>query len=174
MTIYKIELAENTMVINGAFLYFFLKRLTTEFTDTKAYQLGIIDKDGNNLIPRKKFTSQRQYSAYTYFDIMVFNLKKLIAKLPAGKTKIGTLAAALFLLKENAEHSDRLIEGFEIKFGDFYEEVVNIEEIQKIVDQINGELSEDIANSVGAGGIAMYDPPIVFKSQKRKKFRQFM
>ena len=82
------------------YAYQFIKRLVIPFDKTDAFKLGIIDKYGNNLIPRKDFTTDEQKNAYTYFTVMVFNLKKLLGKLPAGKTMMASLIAALLLLKE--------------------------------------------------------------------------
>ena len=70
----------------------FLKLLTTSFDKTKAFKMGIIDAKGKKL--KSPETSQEK-GAYTLFHRLVFNIKKLI---PAGK--VGSFAAALFLLKE--------------------------------------------------------------------------
>lgn len=63
-----------------------------------AYALHLIDEDGNFLKSRNNYTSQEK-RALGLFDIMVINLKKLIAKVPFGKTRIATLAAAMLLLR---------------------------------------------------------------------------
>lgn len=70
----------------------FLKLLTTSFDKTDAFKLGVIDKDGKKL---KSPSTSDEKSAYTAFHRLVFNIKKLI---PAGK--VGSFAAALYLLKE--------------------------------------------------------------------------
>ena len=82
------------------FLFSFLKRLVTPFEKTKAFALGIIDKNGKNLIKKRKFTTQDQRDAYTMMDTLIFNLKRLLAVVPGGKSRIATYAAALLLLKE--------------------------------------------------------------------------
>ena len=82
-------------------IYQVLKRLTTPFDETKAFELGLIDKDGK-LLKKAKTTDEKK--AYTYFDRFIFNLKRLLAK--AGiKGKLGSFAvAAALLLKENKEY----------------------------------------------------------------------
>lgn len=85
----------------------FLRLLTTKFEDTTAYKLGLIDKDGNKL--RKPETSEEK-SAYNLFHRLVFNLKKLLAKVPGGKSKFASYASALLLLKEKLDFSDESIE----------------------------------------------------------------
>ena len=82
------------------FLYSFLKRLVTKFEKTDAYKLGIIDKNGKVLIKKRDFTTIEQKNAYTMMDTLIFNLKKLLGKLPFGKTTLASYAAALLLLRE--------------------------------------------------------------------------
>ena len=84
----------------------FLKLLVTKFEDTNAFKHGIIDKDGNR-IKEKKLETGDEKSSFTAFHRLVFNIKKLIAKVPGGSSKLATYAAALFLIKEKYSISDR-------------------------------------------------------------------
>ena len=81
-------------------LYSIVKRLSTPFTEWKAYKVGLIDDKGNFLIDKDKRTDE-QKSSMTYFDIFVMNLKKILQKIPGGNSKIATYAAALWLLRED-------------------------------------------------------------------------
>ena len=92
--------------IDALITFRFLKLLVTPFNKTKAYELGIIDERGQNLIKAKNLTTVEQRNAYTILHKLVFNIKKLIEKLPGGKSRLATYAAALFLIKENTELSD--------------------------------------------------------------------
>ena len=92
--------------IDALITFRFLKLLVTPFKKTKAYELGIIDERGKNLIKGKDLTTFEQKNAYTILHKLVFNVKKLIEKLPGGKTRIASYAAALFLIKENTEMND--------------------------------------------------------------------
>ena len=92
--------------IDALITFRFLKLLVTPFNKTKAYELGIIDERGKNLIKGKDLTTFEQKNAYTILHKLVFNVKKLIEKLPGGKTRIASYAAALFLIKENTEMGD--------------------------------------------------------------------
>jgi hypothetical protein len=83
------------------YTYKFLRLLTTSWTDTDAYKLGIIDKNGKVLIKPSEFTTNDQKDAYTYFDRLVFNIKRLMGNVPGGSSKIASYAAALFLIREN-------------------------------------------------------------------------
>jgi hypothetical protein len=87
----------------------FLKLLVTPFEKTKAFELGIIDKDGAILKKRVDRQSPEEKSAYTVFHRLVFNLKRLIAKAPGGKSLVARYGAALFLIKEHTNMSDAKI-----------------------------------------------------------------
>jgi len=87
----------------------FLKLLVTPFTDTEAYKAGIVDEDGKK---RKDFntnsTDDREAyrSHYTPFHRLVFNLKRLMAKVPGGQSVVARYGAALALIKENGQLSN--------------------------------------------------------------------
>ena len=80
--------------------YKFIRILTTPWKKTDAYKLGIIDKDGNLLKKRKNLKTGTERKAYTIIHTLVWNIKRLLDKLPATKTKLGSFAVALWLLKE--------------------------------------------------------------------------
>ena len=85
----------------------FLRLLTTKFEDTTAFKLGLIDKDGKKL---KKPQTSEERSAYNTFHRLVFNLKKLLAKVPGGSSKLASYASALFLIKEELNLGDSSIQ----------------------------------------------------------------
>lgn len=79
----------------------FLKLLVTPWEKTTAFELGIIDKNGKTLKKSKDRTTSQERSAYTVFHRLVFNLKRLLAKVPGGSSRLATYASALFLIKEH-------------------------------------------------------------------------
>ena len=79
-------------------VYSFVKRLSTPFKETSAYKLGLIDEKGKTL---KKASSKNEKNAMTYYDKLIFNLKRLLAKLTGVEGKMTTFAAALLLIKED-------------------------------------------------------------------------
>ena len=89
------------MIVDLFLVYQFIKRLSTPFKEWDAYKLGIIDAAGKQLIKRKDFTKRDQKDAFGIFDIMIVKLKRLLEKIPGGKTRIGSYAAALYLIKEH-------------------------------------------------------------------------
>lgn len=82
----------------------FLRLLTTKWEDTNAFKLGIVDKNGKKL---KKPETSEEKSAYNTFHKLVYNIKRLINKIPLGKSTLASYAAALFLIKEQTGISDK-------------------------------------------------------------------
>lgn len=88
------------MVVDLFMVYHFLKRLATPFDKWEAYKLGIIDERGNILRKRKELRKIKERKAFGVFDVMILNMKKLIEKVPGGKSRIASYAAALYLIRE--------------------------------------------------------------------------
>ena len=91
----------------------FLKLLVTKIEDTGAFKAGIIDADGNkvkdyDMGDMDKRDAYRTH--YTSFHRLVFNLKKLMAKVPGGSSIVARYGAALALIKEDGDLSDRQIQ----------------------------------------------------------------
>jgi hypothetical protein len=81
-------------------VYQFVKRIVTPFDKWPAYQLGIIDEKGKVLKQKRTLKSTEEKRAWGYFDIVCANLKKILAKVPGGRTQLASVAAAVFLFKE--------------------------------------------------------------------------
>ena len=86
--------------------YRFIRILTTPFEKSDAFKFGIIDDKGNRIKkensskPAVELTTSELKNSYTILHKLVFNIKKIFLKVPGIKTKVGTYAAALFLLKD--------------------------------------------------------------------------
>ena len=112
--------------------YRFTKLLVTPFEKTEAYKLGIIDKDGNRVMPPPKagirqtkpepLRTIEEKNAYTVLHKLVFNIKKLFQKVPGLRTRLGTYAAALFLLKDTFKESVDDPDVFEKEFMKYLKE----------------------------------------------------
>lgn len=112
-----------------AYTFRFLALLVTPFNKTKAYEKGIIDENGKRLKkpPFSLIQDREDYANYyTRFIRLVFNIKKLLAKAPGGKTRIASYAAALYLIKEDFGVSERKIKQglneYGVDFNDFLSE----------------------------------------------------
>jgi len=123
--------------------YRFLKLLTQSFEKTDAYKLGIIDKKGHRILkpkstkPAVELATSAQRNSYTILHKLVFNIKKLFNKVPGLRTKIGTYAAALFLLKDTFKESVVNPDMFEQEFVKFLQEN-NIEFDNEISEEVIG------------------------------------
>ena len=124
--------------------YRFVKLLTTPFEKTDAYKMGIIDKDGYRT--DKTLYKQAEQNAYTVLHKLVFNIKRIFAKVPGLRTRLGTYAAALFLLKDTFKEEMEDPKVFEKEFMNFLKEN-DIELDDTIVEEVsldNGKLSKGI------------------------------
>lgn len=108
--------------------YRFLKLLTTPFEKMDAYKLGIIDENGNRILkdkstkPAVELSTTELKNAYTILHKLVFNIKKIFNKIPGLRTKVGTYAAALFLLKDTFKEEVSDPDVFEKEFIKFLKE----------------------------------------------------
>tara|TARA_B100000963_G_scaffold219157_1_gene191108 strand:- start:2431 stop:3069 length:639 start_codon:yes stop_codon:yes gene_type:complete len=131
--------------------YRFIKLLTTPFEKTEAFKLGIIDKNGNRATEpgTNKVTTLRtakEKNSYTVLHKLVFNIKKLFEKVPGLRTKVGTYAAALFLLKDTFKESVDDPQMFEKEFLKYIKEN-GYELDNSIVEEVtleNGKLPKGI------------------------------
>jgi len=124
--------------------YRFIRLLTQPFDETDAYKLGIIDEKG--VRTDKKITDSKEKSAYTILHKLMFNIKKIFQKVPGLRTKVGTYAAALFLLKDTFKEHIEDPEVFEKEFLNYLKEN-NIELDDTIVEEVtleNGKLPKGI------------------------------
>ena len=87
----------------------FIKMLTTPWEDTDAFKLGLIDDKGVRN-KSKKIKTTEEKDAYSTFMRLVFNVKRLLNKVPGGGSKLASYAAALFLIKEKYDMSDKSID----------------------------------------------------------------
>ncbi len=113
-------------IVDTLIVFRILKMLVTPFKKTKAFEYGFIDANGKRIkdVFDKKLGYKRENkpktpdekSSLTPLHRLVFNLKKLIEKVPFGKSVFASYAVALALLKEEArlteDQADELCEKF--------------------------------------------------------------
>ena len=123
--------------------YRFLRLLTTPFEDTDAFKFGIIDEKGNRIKkkgstkPEVELATSELKNSYTILHKLVFNIKKIFNKVPGLRTKVGTYAAALFLLKDTFKESVDDPDMFEKEFIKFLKEN-DIELDKEISEEVIG------------------------------------
>ena len=120
--------------------YQFIRMLATAPEDTEAYRLGLIDDNAKRI---KKPTTALEKRAYGPLNRIVFNLQRLLSKVPGGKARIANYAAALWLLRECEAHG-------EDNLG-YYTDTELLDAIREVRD----EMFEDApVNAVGGGAVA--------------------
>ena len=123
--------------------YRFVRLLTTPFEKTDAYKLGIIDGNGNRIRqpnstkPAVELATTEQKNSYTVLHKLVFNIKKIFAKVPGLRTKVGTYAAALFLLKDTFKEHVEDPDMFEKEFMKYLKEN-DVEFDNSISEEVRG------------------------------------
>ena len=147
---------------NIYFVYQFLKKLVTPFEKTKAFELGIIDEKGKILKRRRDLKTKDEKEAYTLSDTLIWNIKKLMSKIPGGQSRIASYAAALFLIKE--QHGDYKVtdEELELQFFDKFEQMYNNDKLlfdETTLRKVTTALNEDTPTTV-SGNVAMRDMPL--------------
>ena len=121
--------------------YRFLRLLTTPFEDTDAFKFGIIDEKGNRIKkkgstkPEVELATSELKNSYTILHKLVFNIKKIFNKVPGLRTKVGTYAAALFLLKDTFKESVDDPDVFEKEF---------IKYLKENDIELDNEISEEV------------------------------
>lgn len=124
-------------------VYRIIKILVTPWEKQPAYFLGIIDSNGAVLKKSKYLKTKEEKDAYSILYRFVFNLKRLLAMVPGGKSRLGTFAAAaLLLLKEEDETQLDVDVLFEMQCA------------EEIIDEDGG------VGGIGGGGMSMGGAPV--------------
>lgn len=157
----------------------FVFLLTRHWTDLPAYKLGIIDEHGHVLMKRKELKTEDQKEAFTRFHMLVFNIKRMLEKLPLGKTTIARYAAALRLIKEHvgSELTEKDIlttqfVGYVIENKLFDESVAKIHGLD-IIDILENTkyINEDMGSAgCTTGGVDMVDGQLKKPEEKDEFF----
>lgn len=161
-----------------------LYALTTPFDKTPAFRTGVIDATGNILVKADKRTPE-QRDAYDVLDRLVFSLKRLLGKIPGGKSDIASLAAAYRLIREahsngldtiDAVRANMIFESTDSKYA--AEQRLVRQYLSLIEDTGGGGLvsTAPIANITGAG--VSTDQPVVYDKQpvikRNRKIEKFV
>ena len=161
---------------NIYFVYQFLKKLVTPFNKTAAFELGIIDEKGKILKRRRDLEGDEEKSAYNLSDTLVWNIKKLMGKIPGGKSRIASYAAALYLIKEQQDGYKITEEELELQFFDMFERMYNNDLVfdSSTLRKFEDALIEDTpTTNMGSGNIATRGIPLMKKPPKGLVMKKF-
>jgi hypothetical protein len=157
-------------IVDNLIAYKVLKMLVTNFTDTEAFKLGIIDAKGKNLRKANTLNSSEEKDAYTFLNRLVFNMKKIINKLPGGENKTKSLVAALWLVKETYESGSRSTAMMQEKFDKLItmmDNKVSLVEEELLVKKFLSEEGEGGSMNVTGAAVSTDEPKIDKKNIKK-------
>lgn len=127
------------------------------------------------MVPDNKRTPAQKKSLQR-FDVLVMNLKKLLAKVPGGSSMLASVAAAMILLKEN-EYTDSELLDENFLLNEFNIEIQRNETIQ-LTENVEREISEELGaaptNTIGGGKVAGNTPNDAANPQKHLVKRKSM
>lgn len=113
-------------VVDTLIVFRILKMLTTPFNKQPAFKFGFIDDKGNRIKFKQVEGSNQKVennpktdeekASLTPLHRLVFNLKKIIEKVPFGKSAFASYAVALALLKESNELDDEQMQRLEEEY----------------------------------------------------------
>ena len=161
---------------NIYFVYQFLKKLVTPFEKTKAFELGIIDEKGKILKRRRDLEGDEEKSAYNLSDTLIWNIKKLMGKIPGGKSRLASYAAALYLIKEQQDGYKITEEELELQFFDLFERMYNNDLVfdPSTLRKFENTLIEDTpTTNMGSGNLATRGIPLLKKPPKGVVMKKF-
>ena len=152
----------------------FLRLLTTPWNKTNAFKAGIVDENGKVL---RKAKGREDKKVYNIFHKLVYNIKRLIGKVPVvGKSTLASYAAALYLIKEHTQLSDEVLteiikEGLEIDFtaNELNEESLYLLNEEGHLSAGNYEFCEDIIHLEDGDAIEESKGRIVTVTEERRE-----
>jgi len=97
--------------------YRLVKQIIKPWEEWDAYKVGLIDKKGKKI---KDSKTDAEHNSFPVMTVFAANIKRLVQKIPGGGSKFGSLAAAMFMLKEEAGMTDEsvflMLEKLDIEF----------------------------------------------------------
>jgi len=155
----------------GSFAYRFLKYLNAPITEWRAYKLGIIDEEGNQI---KAPQNQEEKTSWNYFTKLVVSLRKKLEKV-VSPNRLKLMLQSLFLIRENKEDEFDILNRFLHNIDN-----INNSELKLMVENIMVEINEEVvAGDMATTGASISDDPnkdeIAEKSRKKlKSFRKWV
>ena len=150
--------------VDNVLAYRILSMLVKNFTETQAYKLGIIDDKGKNL---KKPSTSAEKDAYTYLHKLVFNMKKIINRLPGGESKLKSVVTALFLIKEYYESGNRTTSLMEDRYKSLMDMDISLIEEEILVEKYMKDIEEDAPTNATGVAVSTDRPAIRRKDLKK-------
>ena len=147
-------------------VYQFIRRLSTPFNKWEGFKSGVIDAKGNIKVKPKDRTPAQNRS-FKVLDVMVLKLKRLLEKVPFGRSRLASYAAALYLIKEDwdTRTEDQILNESSDAFTD-YIRIYRLDNYKRALE----EMPTNAAGSGAVAGMGVNGPDDV-KVSKKKKFK---
>jgi hypothetical protein len=142
-------------MLNLYILWKFLRLISLPFEKWDAYANGVIDKNGDVIVDKNNRTA-KQNESFTKLEVLVRNIKRIIEKIPGGKSMIGRYAAALYLLKETTVFEDDNL----------------LTESVEILEFDEGEMKAYVEDIITTAGIAGLDGSVVPEKARKKYLKR--
>jgi len=150
--------------VDNVIAYRILSMLVKNFKDTQAYKLGLIDEKGKLI---KKPSTSKEKDAYTYLHKLVFNMKKIINRLPGGESKLKSVVTALFLIKEYYESGNRTTSLMEDRYKSLMDMDISLIEEEILVEKYMKDIEEDAPTNATGVAVSTDRPAIRRKDLKK-------
>jgi|TARA_B100001093_G_scaffold420213_1_gene412017 hypothetical protein len=121
--------------VDNIIAYRIISMLVKPFKDTDAFKEGIIDERGKILKKANKLTTTKEKNAYTFLHRLIFKLKQFVEKAPGGKTRLGSLAAAYYLIREAYEGQES-VHILREKYEDLISKDISLLEEELLVEEV--------------------------------------
>ena len=131
----------------------FIRMLVLDWKEWDAYKFGIIDENGKRN-KNEKLDSSEKKDAYTPFIRLCANIKRLVANIPGGGSKLGSFASALYLIKEHYQLTDDQLHRINGKLG--------IDKLDIVLESNEWFLIDE--NTIGPGVYRVKEPKLLAKS----------
>lgn len=151
-------------VVDLFVLYKLLRKFVTPFTSYPAFKMGLIDSNGNFLKSRDQMSDDEKRNL-TYLDVFSINMKKLLGKIPGGKSQLATFAAALLFLKQKPIKEDFEMDIAQLEL-DLLEQIKEMEEEVPANNASGGQIA-----GIGQGpkGEPGFTPKMMNKYKRKNK-----
>jgi hypothetical protein len=155
-------------IANNLIAYRILSMMVTPFEDTDAFKLGIIDKDGKNLRKASSLRNSQEKSAYSYLHRLVFNMKKIVNRV-GGESRLKSMVAALWLIREYQESGSRTTSLMEEKYTKLMKILDNVTLVEEelAVKKFLEEEGIGGAPTNNTAGASVSEPKIYRKDVKK-------
>lgn len=125
-------------LIDKYMVWQFVRRLATPFEQMPAFRLGLIDRKGRFLVSINDLVTIEQQQALTEYDVLIINLKRLLAQLPGGATNMANAVAGLLLLKQWGLRREETLQSKMFSFEEDFKVMLQVAEDAPVMSSGGG------------------------------------